>query len=67
MKWATLSDFALPFYLTHLLSHSFHFFPHLKLVDNLRVPHKESMDSFDETYLHTRYDWLANYSARYWT
>ena len=36
-------DFALPFYLTHLLSHSFHFFPHLKLVDNLlRIPPKES-------------------------
>ena len=50
-------DFDLPFYLTHLLSHSFHFFPHLKLVDNLlRIPPKESMDSFDETYLHTGYE-----------
>ena len=28
--------------------------PHLKLVDNLlRIPPKESMDSFDETYFHT--------------
>ena len=41
----------------HLLSHSFHFFPHLKLVDNLlRIPPKESMDSFDETYLHTGHE-----------
>ena len=55
MKWATLFDFALPFYLTHLLSHSFHFFPHLKLVDNLlRTPHKESMDLSDEFFLSTR-------------
>ena len=37
-------DFALPFYLTHFLSHSLHFFSHLKLVDNLlRIPPKESM------------------------
>ena len=29
----------------------------MKLVDNLlRIPHKESMDSFDETYLHTGYE-----------
>ena len=50
-------DFDLPLYLAHLLSHSFHFFPHLKLVDNLlRIPPKESMDSFDETYLHTGYE-----------
>ena len=33
----------------HLLSHSFHFFSHLKFVDNLRIPPKESMGSFDET------------------
>ena len=46
-----------PFYLTHLLSHSFHFHPHLKLVDNLlRTPHKESMDLSDETYLRTSYE-----------
>ena len=44
MKWATIFDFALPFYFTHLLSHSFHFFPHVKLVDNLlRILHKESI------------------------
>ena len=54
MKRATLFDIALPFYLTHLLSHSFHFFPHLKLVDNLlRTPFKESMDLSDEPYLRT--------------
>ena len=57
MKWATLFDFALTFYLTHLLSHSFHFFLHMKLVDNLlRTPHKESMDLSDETYLRTGYE-----------
>ena len=50
-------DFDLPFYHTHFLSHSFHFFPHLKLVDNLqRISPKESMDSVDETYLHTGYE-----------
>ena len=47
----------LTFYLTHFLSHSFHFVLHLKFVDNnLRIPPKESMDSFDETYLHTAYE-----------
>ena len=47
-------DLALPFYLTHLLSHSFHFFLHLKLVENLLpTPHKESMDLSDESYLRT--------------
>ena len=37
-------------YLSHLLSHSFQFFTHLKFVDNLRIPPKESMASIDETY-----------------
>ena len=41
-------------YLTHLLSHSFHFFPYLKFVDNLRMTPKESMASIDETYSHTQ-------------
>ena len=50
-------SFLFTFYLTHLLSHSFHFFPHLNLVNNLlRIPPKNSMDSFDETYLHTSYE-----------
>ena len=50
-------SFLFTFYLTHLLSHSFHFFQHLKLVDNLlRTPHKESMDLSDETYLRTGYE-----------
>ena len=46
MNCATLFDLALPFYLTHLLSHSVHFFPHLKLEDHnlLHTPHKESTD-----------------------
>ena len=44
-----------PFY------HSFHFFPHLKLVDNLlRTSHKESMDLSDEFYLSTGYEPNAN-------
>ena len=37
-------------YVSHFLSHSFQFFTHLKFVDNLRFPPKESMGSFDETY-----------------
>ena len=49
-------SFLFTFYLTHLLSHSFHFFPHLKFVDNLRIPPKESMASIDETYSHTGYE-----------
>ena len=46
---------ALPFYFTHFLPHSFHFFPHLKFVDYnlLRTPHKESMDLSDEFLLST--------------
>ena len=31
-------------------------FTHLKLVDNLRIPPKESMDSFHETYSNTGYE-----------
>ena len=56
--WASFLDLAHPFYLTHLLSHSFHFFPHLKLVDYnlLRTPHKESMDLSDEFLLSTGYE-----------
>ena len=46
-------SFLFTFYLAHILSHSFHFFTHLKFVDNLRIPPKESMASIDETYLHT--------------
>ena len=42
-------SFSFTSHLTHLLSHSFHFFTHLKFVDNLRIPPKKSMDSFDET------------------
>ena len=49
-------SFLFTFYLTHLLSHSFHFFPHLKFVDNLRIPPKECMASIDETFLHTGYE-----------
>ena len=48
-------SFLFTFYLTQLLSHSFHFL-HLKFADNLRIPPKESMDSFDETYSHTSYE-----------
>ena len=46
-------SFLFTFYLTHLLSHSFHFFTHLKFVDNLRIPPKESMASIDEPYSNT--------------
>ena len=34
----------------------FHFFLHLKFVDNLLTPHKESMDLSDETYLRTSHE-----------
>ena len=40
--------FALPFDFPHFLPHSFHFLLHLKFVDNLRTPPKESMDLSDE-------------------
>ena len=48
--------FALPFYFTHFLTHSFPFLLHLKFVDNLRTPPKESMDSSDEFLLSTGYE-----------
>ena len=44
---------ALPFNFTHFLPHSFHFLLHLKFVDNLRIPPKESMDLSDEFLLST--------------
>ena len=44
---------ALPFYFTHFLPHSFHFLLHLKFVDNLRIPPKESMNLSDEFLLST--------------
>ena len=47
---------ALPFFFTHFLPHSFHFLLHLKFVDNLRIPPKESMDLSDEFYLSTGYE-----------
>ena len=47
---------ALPFYFTHFLPHSFHFLLHLKFVDNLRTPPKESMDLSDEFLLSTLYE-----------
>ena len=47
---------ALPFYFTHFLPHSFHFLLHLKFVDNLRIPPKESMDLSDEFLLSTGYE-----------
>ena len=47
---------ALPFYVTHFLPHSFHFLLHLKFVDNLRTPPKESMDLSDEFLLSTLYE-----------
>ena len=46
----------LPFYVTHFLPHSFHFLLHLKFVDNLRIPPKESMDLSDEFLLSTGYE-----------
>ena len=46
----------LPFYFTHFLPHSFHFLLHLKFVDNLRIPLKESMDLSDEFLLSTGYE-----------
>ena len=36
--------------------HSFHFFLHLKFVDNLRIPPKESVDLSDEFLLSTGYE-----------
>ena len=45
---------ALPFYFTHFLPHSFHFLLHLKFLDNLRIPPKESMDLSDEFLFFTR-------------
>ena len=45
---------ALTFYFTHFLTHSFPFLLHLKFVDNLRTPPKESMDLSDEFLLSTR-------------
>ena len=42
-------------YLTHLLSHSFHFLT-LKLVENLCTPPKKGMASIDETYSLTGYE-----------
>ena len=47
--------FALFFYFTNFLPHSFRFFLHLKFVDNLRIPPKESMDLSDEFFLSTGY------------
>ena len=47
--------FALLFYFTHFLPHSFHFLLHLKFVDNLRIPPKESMDLSDEFLISTGY------------
>ena len=49
-------SFLFTFYLTHLLPHSFHFLLHLKFVDNLRIPPKESMDLSDEFLLSTGYE-----------
>ena len=48
VKWRTLLRlFALPFYFSLFLSHSFHFFPHLKLVNNLlRIPPKKEYGLF---------------------
>ena len=50
--------FALPFYFTHFLPHSFHFLLHLKFADYnlLRTPHKESMDLSDEFLFSTGYE-----------
>ena len=49
---------ALPFYFTHFLPHSFHFFLNLKLVDYnlLRTPHNESLDLSDEFLFSTSYE-----------
>ena len=44
--------------------------PTWRFVDNLRIPPKESMDSFDETYLHTRrrapfvHTWIQQHGYR---
>ena len=67
--WFSLASdlsFLLIFYFTHLLSHSFHFFHHLKFVDNLRIPPKESMASIDETYSHTSRPWCFGRRLRNW-
>ena len=52
------SDFDLPIYLTHFLTHSLPFLLHLKFVDYnlLRTPHKEGMDLSDEFLLTTGYE-----------
>ena len=42
-------------YLSHLLSHSFHFLT-LKLVEYLCTPPKKGVASIDDTYLHTGYE-----------
>ena len=57
MRFSLAIDLSILFilYLTHLLSHSF-LFSHLKFVDNLRIPPKESMASIDETYSHTGFN-----------
>ena len=48
--------FVFPCHFPHFLPHSFHFLLHLKFVDNLRIPPKESMDLSDEFYLHTGFE-----------
>ena len=57
---------ALPFYFTHFLPHSFHFLLHLRFVDNLRIPPKESMDLSDEFLLSTEgcFDCLARVTSK---